>query len=129
MNTIVALFLLLHGLVHGILAMVPDPNTPDATFATFFSRSWLLAGLGLSKSAGRVIAIILAAAATIGFIAAGLALLDILVPFDWWRSLAIASTAASLLLLVIFWNLYLIVGVAIDVVILVTVIFTDWTPG
>lgn len=128
MKTIAALFLLLHGLVHGILAMVPDPNTPEAAFATFFSRSWLLAGLGLPESAGRVIAIVLAAAATIGFIAAGLALLDILVPFDWWRALAIASAAVSLLLLVIFWNLYLIVGVAIDVVILVTLIFTDWTP-
>ena len=128
MTTIVALFLILHGLVHGILAMVPDPNAPEARFATFFSRSWLLAGLGLPESAARVIAIILAAAATIGFIAAGLALLDILVPLDWWRALAITSAVVSLLLLVIFWNLYLIIGVAIDVVILVTLIFTDWTP-
>jgi hypothetical protein len=128
MKTIVALFLILHGLVHGILAMVPDPNAPGAGFGTFFSRSWLLAGLGLSESAGRPIAIVLAAIATIGFIATGLALLDILVPFDWWRALAIASAVVSLLLLVIFWNLYLIVGVGIDVVILVTLIFTDWTP-
>jgi hypothetical protein len=128
MKTIVALFLSLHGLVHGILAMVPDPNTPEAGFGTFFSRSWLFAGLGLSESAGRVIAIVLAAVATIGFIVTGLALLDILVPFDWWRTLAIIAAVVSLLLLVIFWNLYLIVGVAIDVVILVTLVFTDWTP-
>ena len=128
MKTIVALFLILHGLVHGILAMVPDPNAPEAGFGTFFSRSWLLAGLGLSESVSRLVAIVLAAVATIGFIAAGLALLDILMPFDWWRTLAIASAAVSLLLLVTFWNLYLIVGIAIDVVILVTLVFSDWTP-
>ena len=128
MKTILAIFLILHGLVHGILAMVPNPNSPEAGFATFFSQSWLLSGLGLSESAGRPIAIILAVIATIGFIATGLALLDILVPFDWWRSLAIASAVVSLVLLVVFWNLYLIIGVAIDVVILATLILTDWTP-
>ena len=128
MTTIVAIFLILHGLVHAILAMAPSPGSPEAVFATFFSRSWLLSGLGLSDSAGKPMAIVLAAIATIGFIAAGLALLDILVPFDWWRTLAIASAVVSLLLLIIFWNLYLIVGVAIDVVILATLIFTDWMP-
>ena len=127
-KTIVAIFLILHGLVHAILAMVPNPNEPEAGFATFFSQSWLLSGLGLSGSAGRPIAIVLAAVATIGFIATGLALLGFLVPFDWWRTLAIASTVVSLLLLIIFWNIYLIVGVLIDVAILATLILTDWTP-
>jgi hypothetical protein len=111
MRTIVAIFLILHGLVHAILAMVPDPNAPEVKFATFFSQSWVLNGLGLSESAGRLIAMILAALATIGFVATGLALLDILVPFDWWRTLVIASAVVSLVLLIIFWNLYLVIGV------------------
>ena len=72
LQTVVAIVLILHGLVHAILATVPNPNTPEAGFATFFSRSWLLTRLGLSESAGKAIAIILAAIATIGFIAAGL---------------------------------------------------------
>ena len=128
MKTIVAIFLILHGLVHAILAMVPNPDSADPVFATFFSRSWLLSGLGLSESAAKPMAIILAAMATIGFIAAGLGLLDILVPFDWWRTLAIASAVVSLLLLLLFWHPYVIVGVVIDVVILFGLIFTDWTP-
>ena len=127
-NTIVAIFLILHGLVHAILALVPDPNTLGAGFATFFSRSWLFSGLGLSPSTGRPIAILLAAIAAIGFVAAGLALLGFLVPFDWWRSLAIASAVVSLLLLVVFWNTYLIVGILIDIAILVTLIFFNWRP-
>jgi hypothetical protein len=126
-NTIVAIFLILHGLVHAILAMVPNPKEPGSGFATFFSQSWLLSGLGLPQSAGRSIAILLAAIATIGFIAAGLALLNILVPFDWWRSLAIASAVVSLLLLVVFWNTYLIVGILIDVTILIALLVFNWT--
>jgi hypothetical protein len=127
-KTIVAVVFILHGLVHAVLAAVPNPNIPEAGFATFFSQSWLLSRLGLSESAGKPIAIILAAIATLGFIAAGLGLLDILVPFDWWSALAVVSAAVSLLLLVVFWNSYLIVGLIIDVAVLVTVIFTNWTP-
>jgi len=59
---------------------------------------------------------------------AGLALLDILIPFEMWRTLAIVSAAVSLALLLIFWNTYVIVGVAIDLAILAIVIFTNWTP-
>lgn len=127
-NTIVAIFLILHGLVHAILVMVPNPKEPGSGFATFFSQSWLSSGLGLSQSAGRSLAILLAAIATIGFIATGLALLDILVPFDWWRPLALASAVISLLLLVIFWNTYLIVGVLIDIAFLVALLAFNWTP-
>ena len=128
MKTIIAIFLILHGLVHAILAMVPDPNAPEARFATFFSRSWLLANLGLSEPVSRAIAMVLAVLATIGFVATGLALLDVLFPFDWWQTLAIVSAVVSLLLLIIFWNLYLVVGVAIDGLLLAALLFTDWTP-
>lgn len=125
MQTVVAVVLILHGLVHAILAMVPNPNAPEASFASFFSQSWLLSRLGLSESAGKPIAIILAALATIGFIAAGLGLLGILVPFAWWSGLAIISAVLSLLLLVVFWNSYLIVGVVIDALILMAVVLLN----
>jgi len=129
LKTIVAIFLTLHGLTHSIMAMVPNPNAPDAGFATFFSGigSWLFTGL--SESASKPIATTLAVIATIGFVAAGLALFGILVPFDWWRTLAIASAVVSLLLVVIFWNPYLIVGLLIDAAVLATLIFTNWSPG
>lgn len=37
LKTIVAGFLILHGLTHSILAMVPKPNALDQSVATFFS--------------------------------------------------------------------------------------------
>jgi hypothetical protein len=127
-NTIVATLLILHGLVHGVLALVPNPDTLDADFGSFFSPSWLLTKLGISEMTGKWISIILALIAMIGFIAAGLALSGFLVPFTWWRTLAIAATVVSLLLFVIFWHRYFIIGVLIDGVILALLIFANWTP-
>jgi hypothetical protein len=127
MTTIIAIFLILHGLVHTILALSPNPNAAEARIGEFFAQSWLLGGEG-PGSAGRIIAILLAVIATIGFVATGLALLDILVPFDWWRPLALISAVVSLLLLILFWNRYLIVGVAIDILVLIALFFTNWTP-
>ena len=131
LKTIVAIFIILHGLTHSILAMVPSPNAPGAGVATFFSGlgSWLLTRLGLSESASKPIAIVLAVIATLGFVTAGLAIFDVLIPFDWWRALAIASAVVSLLLVIIFWHPYLIVGLLIDGAVLVTLIFTNWPPG
>ena len=130
-KTIVAVFLILHGLTHSILAIVPSPKTPGAGVATFFPGlgSRLFTRLGLSESNTKTSAILLAVIATLGFVAAGLALLGILVPFDWWRILAIASAAVSLLLVLIFWDMYLIVGLLIDCAVLVTLLLTKWSPG
>jgi hypothetical protein len=127
-KTIVATFLILHGLVHGVLAIVPNPDTLDADLGSFFSPSRLLSKLGLSESAGKWISIILALLAMVGFIAAGLALSGFLVPFTWWRTLAIAATVGSLLLFVIFWHRRFIIGVLIDAVLLALLIFANWTP-
>ena len=57
-----------------------------------------------------------------------LALLNAVVPFGWWRVLAIASAAVSLLLVVLFWDRYLIVGLLIDVAVLITLLLTKWSP-
>ena len=48
-------------------------------------------------------------------IAAGLAMFGILLPHDWWRALAIASSVVSLVLCALFWNTYLIVGPVVAV--------------
>ena len=130
LKTIVAIFVILHGLTHAIMAMVPNPKAPDAGIATFYPGlgSWLLARLGFSESTTRTTAILLSVIATLGFVATGLALFGILVPFDWWRTLAIGSAAVSLLLIVIFWDPYLIVGLLIDGAVLVTLLFTKWSP-
>ena len=124
MTAVLAIFLILHAVVHIILAMAPNPDAAEPVFATFFTKSWLLPGSGR-----HYFAYLLAAAAAIGFVMTGLSLLDILVPIEWWRGLAIVSSLVSLLLLVLFWNRYLVIGVVIDVLVLVVVFFTNWSPS
>ena len=129
LKMILAALMVFHGLAHAVLAMVPNPNDSQPTFANFFPGfgSWLFPGL--SESAARTTASMLAALATIGSVAAGLALLGVVVPFDWWRVLAIGSAAVSLLLVVLFWDIYMIAGLLIDAAILATLVFTSWSPS
>ena len=128
MKAVVAVFLMLHGLAHAVLAMVPNPKASEPAFATFFAGmgSWLFRGL--STSSGKVLATVLAAVATLGFVGTGLSLFDLLLPLAWWRVLAIASAIVSALLLVVFWDRYMIVGLLIDVAVLVTLLLTRWSP-
>jgi hypothetical protein len=118
---------LLHGVIHGILAVIPNPNAAKPVAATFFSEwasSWLLGGL--SGRTVQTIAVVLAVIAGVGFFAAGLAMFDFVLPHDWWRPLAIASSVLSLLLCALFWNVYLIVGPVVAVGIIVALGFVHW---
>lgn len=118
---------LLHGVIHGILAVIPNPNAAKPVAATFFSEwasSWLLGGL--SGRTLQAIAIVLAVIAGAGFFAAGLAMFDFVLPHDWWRPLAIASSVLSLVLCALFWNVYLIVGPVVAVGIIVALGFVHW---
>lgn len=127
LRTLIGVLLVVHGVLHGILAVLPNPNTAKPVAATFFSEwaaSWLRGGL--SGRALQTIAIALAVIAGVGFFAAGLAMFDVLLPHDWWRALAIASSAVSLVLCVLFWNVYLIVGPVVAVGIIVALGFVQW---
>lgn len=127
MRILIGVLLVLHGVIHGILAVLPNPNAAKPVAATFFSewaRSWLQSGL--SGRALQTIAIALAVIAGVGFFAAGLAVFDFILPHDWWRALAIAPSAVSLVLCVLFWNVNLIVGPVVAVGIIVALGFVHW---
>jgi hypothetical protein len=126
LTVILAIFLILHGLVHAILAFAPVPNEPDAKPGAFFttsSRSWLLARLGINDSLVQWIGIILVVLSTLGFILAGLGVLGALGLNTVWETIAIVSAAVSLLLLILFWHTWLIVGVLIDVGVLLALLW------
>jgi len=111
LRILIGVLLLLHGLIHAVLAVVPNPKAAEPVVATFFSGfagSWLTNRL--SGGTLKTIAIVLAVVAGVGFFLAGLAMFDRLVPHDLWRILAIASSVVSLLLCLLFWNTYLIAG-------------------
>ena len=127
LRILIGVLLVLHGVIHGILAVLPNPDAARPVAATFFSewaRSWLRGGL--SGRALQTSAIALAVIAGVGFFAAGLAMFDLVLPHDWWRALAIASSVVSLVLCVLFWNVYLIVGPVVAVGIIVALGFVHW---
>jgi hypothetical protein len=106
---------------------VPNPNAAEPVAATFFSEwaaPWLRGTL--SGKTLQMIAIVLAVIAGVGFFAAGLAMFDVLLPHDWWRALAVASSVVSLIPCALFWNAYLIVGPVIAIGIIVAPGFLHW---
>ena len=129
LKTIIALFLIVHGLVHAGLAAAPNPNDPDAKPGAFFTsinRSWLLPQLGLNAAAVQWIGIILVVFATLGFVLAGLGVFGVSGLTDIWRTVAVVSACVSLLLLALFWHPWLIVGVLIDVGLLIALLWAKW---
>jgi len=126
-----ALFLIAHGLVHSILAIAPNPSDPDAKPGTFFTaveRSWLLPQLGLDATTIRWIGIILVALSTLGFILAGLGVLGVPGLNTIWRTVSVVSSCLSLLLLILFWHPWLIMGVLIDIGLLLALLWAKWPP-
>lgn len=120
---LIALFLVAHGLIHILFAPASPPK--DAKGWPFqINHSWLLAPLGLDRFA-RPIGMGLVILTVLGFILTGLGLLGVPLLHESWETLALVSAALSFLLLVLFWNRSLVVGVAIDVVIVVAVLWNQ----
>jgi hypothetical protein len=129
MKIIIGLFLIAHGLVHAGLAAAPIPGDPDSNPGAFFTspqRSWLLSKLGINPSMVQWIGIGLVALATLGFILAGLGVFGVPGLDEIWRTTAVISAALSLLLLVLFWHPWLIVGVLIDIGIIISLLWGKW---
>jgi hypothetical protein len=129
LKTLIAIFLIAHGLVHAGLAAAPNPNEPDTKPGAFFTsinRSWLLPKLGIDAAIVQWIGIILVAFATLGFVLAGLGIFGVTGLNEIWRTVAVFSAGVSLLLLVLFWHPWLIVGVLIDISILIALLWAKW---
>lgn len=112
-------FLVVHGLVH--VAVWATPKGADQPFDP--SRSWLLELFGITAGPARTLSIVLAVAAATGFVAAGVALF---MGIDSWRGMAIASAAGALPLLLLFFNPWLTLGVAIELGILFSLVVSHW---
>jgi len=127
MQAIFGVFLIAHGLIHAILAASPRPDIPDAKPMTFWTRPspWIP---GLRESVARPLAMILWIASTLLFVGAGLGLLGIPGLREIWLALTVAGAITSLLLLLLFWHRWLIIGVLINVGLILALVVFNWTP-
>ena len=128
---LIGLFFIAHGLVHSGLAVAPIPNDPVSKPFAFFTaptRSWLLSNMGMSESVIRNVGLILVALATLTFVMAGLGVLGVPGLYAIWRTVTVVSAIPSLLLLGVFWHPWLVIGAALDLGILISLLWAHWPP-
>ena len=126
MRTIFGVFLIVHGLIHAMW-FIPEPDNPGGPPWPFgLEDSWLLNAANAPESLVRGLAVTLAVLSVAGFVGAGLGVLGVPGLAGVWSVLTIASAVVSLLLVLLFWHLYFIVGLALDIGLLVATIGGRW---
>jgi len=112
-KVLVGLFLIAHGLVHALYFVPPEPDYPMTA-----GKSWLVTRVGLSLSVVKPVVIALVVVALIGFILLALSHWGLLVPASWFKTLALISAVASLLLIALTWDKWFVFAVLINIGIL-----------
>jgi len=137
MKLLIASLLILHGLITAAQSSGSFGSTASggiqnpswiSWWPTNLGRSWLLSWIGLEKAPFTWISGLLWLAGGIALAAAGLGILGIIVPTDWWRTLAIAGAAISLFMLVVYLHPLMILGTGLSIAILVALLWVHWPP-
>jgi hypothetical protein len=129
MRYLLGLFLVGHALIHFSYLTPAPPQTaggPEWPFA--MSKSWLVANLGMSADLVRPIGIVLIAITVICMVGAGLAAAGLIIGEEWWQPLVVTGALASLAVLGIFFHPWIVIGLAIDAILLFLVLVTGWNP-
>ncbi len=128
-----SLFLIAHGLVT-IRILVPAPKTGTKRSAFLPSwrqddgdESWPITRLRLSSTLIRATGWIVWAGIMAGFMTAGLGLLGVPGLSQIWQLLALAAATLSVMLLILFWHPWDIVGLLLNFGILAAGIFGWFT--
>jgi hypothetical protein len=118
-----------HGLVHLMFA-VPSPAATEGSPEWPFdmARSWIVSSAGLDLTLVRVIGAALIAVVVIGLALAALSTVGIVVPSGWWQPAVACSAVASAVLLVLFFQPQLVLGLGIDATLLWVVTTRAWVP-
>jgi hypothetical protein len=129
---LLAALLFAHGWVH-LVFVFPRPDPAAATaggppWPFDMNASWVIRRAGLDARIVRAVCRVLMAVAFIAFLLAALATVGILVPVGWWAGLVLAGSIASLALLAICYSHQLLLGFAIDLVLIVLVAAGAWGP-
>lgn len=109
------LFLVAHGLIHASY-LAPAPSDAGSSWPFNLDRPVLLGALG--QPALQVVGVGLALIALVGLVAGGVGWLGLSGANGWWAPVAIAGSVASLLLLALFFHPWIVLGIAIDLILI-----------
>jgi hypothetical protein len=130
MRYLLGLFLVGHALIHfGYLSPTPPRTAGGPEWPFEMSRSWLVTNLNVSAELVRPIGVLLVVAAVVALVGAGLATARIIVPHEWWPALIVVGASSSLAMLALFFHPWLLIGVAIDAILLYLVFVAGWNPA
>jgi hypothetical protein len=122
--------LIAHGAVHTLFLVPRPPATIDGPAWPFdMTRSWPVTAAGLDAGHAKAIAVVLIGAVIVGFTLAALATVGLVLPVAWWPALVAISAVLSLVLLGLCFHPQLLVGIALDLVLLWLAILTQWRPA
>lgn len=111
MRIMIGIFLILHGIVHWVLATPQEKGPEGKPFSALTSR-WLVKQAGVDPSLALRLGITLMILASAGFILSGIALLC---SQQWWSAAVIPSAVVSLFFLALYWDKWLLSGALLDV--------------
>ena len=119
----IGIVLVLHGVGHalGVVALT-----------SIGSDSWNARSRLFSDSTARAVSAVLWTVLLVGFVIAGLALLEIGVPESWWKPVAVVAAVGSLAALTLFWNAFPVLfpnkigAIAVNFAVLVGILITNW---
>ena len=133
MKILISVLFILHGLIvagqaAGSFGSTVPAEIQNPAFVSWWpvdmGRSWLFSWLGLEKNlAVYRIGGLLWLVGGIALVAAGLGILGFIVPMGWWRELAVAGGAISLVMLAIYLHPLMIIGTASSVAVLVALLW------
>jgi hypothetical protein len=127
LNLVVAAFLVGHAAIHTGFVSPQPPAKPGAPAWPFdLGRSWLLERFGAEPGALRPLGAALVVVTVATFALAGVTVIGLLPP-SLWAPLAAAGACASLALLIVYFHRWLIIGIAIDALVLWAVLIAGWT--
>ena len=133
MKIVTGVLLILHGLISAAQAVgsfsssegIPNPNWLN-WWPTHLGKSWLLSQLGIGQSLFTIIVGVLGLVSGVCIIASGLGLIGFVIPPHWWRPLAGAGAASSLIYFAIYAHPFFAVGIGANIAILVVLLWIGW---
>lgn len=118
---VVGLLFLGFAAIHGGYEPTPQPVGGLSYWKSNYGDSWALSRV-LPAEGVKVIAAVLWAGATVGFIITGFSVMGFLAPTNWWQITAFSAATMSLLLAIFFWHPWEWLSALIDAVMMVALI-------
>lgn len=138
MKILISVLLILHGLIvaaqsAGSFGSTIPAEVPNPAFVSWWplnmGRSWLFSWIGLERTlAVYRIGGLLWLVAGLALVGAGLSVSGLVIPTDWWRALALAGSALSLVMLVLYFHPLMLIGTSSSLAVLVALLWFHYPP-